>query len=147
MLRSSVFNRFAAIRDLPWRGLQLETSWVAAGHESTRATKFRGYDGNFRSKTIDGFGVGIGRTRPLHERLSFRYGAGLEVADWRDEHQLLTRDRRELVAGIETGLAVRAAARFHLTRYFAVEGNGEKIYWPGIDLSELRYGIGIALTR
>ena len=76
-----------------------------------------------------------------------RYGAGFEVADWRDEHQLLTRDGKELVAGIEGAIAVRGAVRFHLTRYFALVGSAEKVYWRAIDLSELRTGFGIALTR
>jgi hypothetical protein len=118
-MRSSAINRFAAMRDLPWQDLQFEGSWVSTDHESTRSTRFRGNDWN--------------------KRLSIRYGGGVEVADWRDE--------KELVAGIDSAIALRGAARLHVTRHLALSASVEKVYWTGIDLGELRCGIGIALTK
>jgi hypothetical protein len=112
-----------------------------------RPTVFRGFDGNFRSKTIDGIGVGLGRTVWLTDFLSARYGAGIEIADWRDEHQLLTRDGRELVAGVEGGLSLRGAARLKIAPHLAFETTLEKVYWYALDLGELRWGFGLALTR
>jgi hypothetical protein len=146
-LRSVPFTRFTVFRDLNTEHLQLEVSWTAAAHESVLPTEFRGYDGNFRSKTIDGFGIGVSQTRPIFRLLSMRLGAGLEVADWSDEHQLLTRDGRELVAGIETALGASAALRFHVAPFVALEGSLQKLYWQRIDLSEARWSVGIVLTR
>jgi hypothetical protein len=147
MLRKSMFTRFAALRDLPWHDLQLEVSLTTSAHESVLPTMFRGYNGNFRSKTIDAFGVAAWRSLPVTERLTLRYSGGVEVADWRDEHQLLTRDGRGLVAGIEQAFTTAAGLRFQLTPHVALDSTLQKVYWPRIDLGEARWSAGIVLTR
>lgn len=114
MLRKAAFTRFSAFGDLPWHDLQLEVAWNSSAHESMRPTTFRGFGGNFRSKTIDGFSLSVSRTRPLIDRVSLRYSRGIEAADWRDEHQLLMRDGKELRAGIETALTTAIALRYHI---------------------------------
>lgn len=140
-------NRMSVL-SAPWRrDLQLELSWTSSGHESSVPSVFRGYDGNFRSKTIEGYGVALARTFPLTRRLSARVAGGLEVADWRDEHRLLTRNGEELVAGLEVAAVARVALRAQLRPRLAIESNVDKIYWRSIDMSEVRCTAGIVLTR
>jgi hypothetical protein len=148
MLRASAFSQISAFRDIPWYGLEGRVTWTTSAHESVLPTVFLGYDGNFRSKTIDGFGLGVSRTTGrLFEHFSVRYGSGVEVADWRDEHQLLTRDGKELRAGIEAGIGVDVGVRWHFGRNLAFETSFEKVYWPAIDLGEFRTGFGLVITR
>jgi hypothetical protein len=146
-LRSTALNRTGALRTL-WRpDVLLEISWASTAHESSLSSTFRGYDGNFRSKTVEGYGVGLSHLRPLTETLSMRWSAGVEVADWRDEHRLLTRDGEELVAGVEVGVTAGAALRLELQPRLAIETSLQKVYWRGIDLGEVRWTTGIVLTR
>jgi hypothetical protein len=148
MLRASNFSRIEASRELPRGGLAARLVWTASAHESSLSSNFRGYDGNYRSKTIDGIGLGLTRTSGrVFGHFSYVLGAGVEVADWRDEHQLLTRDNQPLVAGIETAFAVDASVRWHVGRNLALVTSFEKLYWQGIDLGETRFGFGLALTR
>jgi hypothetical protein len=148
MLRSSNYSQVAAFRELPWRRVMARVTWTSSAHESTLPTRFRGYDGNYRSKTINGLGLGLARTTGrLFDHFSLRYGGGVEVADWRDEHQLLTRNGQPLVAGVEVGLAVDAALRWHIAPHLALETSFEKVHWRNIDLGESRAGFGIVITR
>ncbi len=146
-LRQTAFNRALAHRALPFGKLDLELSWDATAHESSLSTEFRGYDGNYRSKTIDAYGLGISRIARLSERLALRTAGGVTFADWRDEHQLLTRDGTELRAGIEVGLQATCALRVALDSRLALEAAAQKVYWQRMDLSEARFGFGIVLTR
>src|SRR5687768_11335219 len=112
MLRTSGYSEISAYRRLPWSGLDARITWIASAHESIRPTQFLGYDGNFRSKTIQGLGLGVSRsTARVFGQFSGRYGAGVEVADWRDEHQLLTRDNQPITAGVETAIVLDGALR------------------------------------
>ena len=148
MLRTTSYNAIAAMHRLPWFGLDGRITWIASAHESIRPTIFLGYDGNFRSKTIQGLGLGVSRSLETRlERLALRGGVGVEVADWRDDHQLLTRDGQPLIGGVETAIVLDAAARWQLRRNLAIEGSVGRAYWPGIDLGETRAGIGLVVTR
>jgi hypothetical protein len=147
MLRSSAFTTVSAFRDLPWHGLYGRVSWVSSAHESARPTSFLGYDGNYRSKTIDSIGLGVGRAHSLPWHLSMRYGAGVETADWRDDHQLLTRNGAELIGGVELGLNADVALRFHIGGHLALETAYQRVYWQGIDLGEGRWSLGMVVTK
>lgn len=144
-LRSTSLNRTSVLRT--FRNMQFELSWSSTAHESSVPSVFRGYDGNFRSKTIEGYGLGVAQSRPLTRALSLRYGGGIELADWRDDHNLLTRDGKALVAGIELALTASAALRVQLQPHLAIESSLQKVYWRTIDLGELRWTTGIVLTR
>jgi hypothetical protein len=147
-LRTSNYNQTVAAHRLPWHGLDARIAWTAAAHESIRPTIFKGFENNYRSKTINALGLSVGRTtRRFFDRLSFRCGGGLEIADWRDEHQLLTRDGEALIAGVETAMVAHGAVRWHVDRNLAIEASFEKAYWRGIDLGENRIAFGIAVTR
>lgn len=146
-LRPTALNRTAVFRGFRDRDLQLEVSWTSTAHESSLPSDFRGYGGNFRSKTIEGYGLALSHTRPLTRALSLRWSGGVEVADWRDEHRLLTRNGEELVAGVELAATASAALRLQLRPRLAFEASAQKLYWRGIDLGELRWSAGIVLTR
>ncbi|HEX8173311.1 MAG TPA: hypothetical protein VF824_22445 [Thermoanaerobaculia bacterium] len=146
-LRHTAFTRANASRQLQWHDLQLDLSWSSTAHESALPSTFRGYDNNFRSKTINGFGIGAARSRALFGRGTLRYGGGIELADWRDEHKLLTRNGEELVAGVEVGVTASVAARFPLGPHLAFESLLQKVYWPQLDLGEARLAFGLTLTR
>ena len=141
-LRPAAFHRTAAFFSVT-STLQTHASWTATAHESTRQSTFLGFAGNERGKTIEALGVGVRHSRPISPSWSFRYGGGIELADWADDHQLLG----EIVAGNEWGLAAGAAIRFALARHAAIEGTFEQIAWLDLDLGETRWGLGLVLTR
>src|ERR1051325_1701073 len=140
-LRSTSLNRMSATRG------SLEMSWTSTAHESSVPSVFRGYGGNFRSKTINGYALAFTRTHKWTNAMSLRWSGGVEVADWRDEHQLLTRNGEELKAGVELAMTAGAAVRVRLQPRLAFETSLEKLYWRGIDLGELRWTAGIVLTH
>ena len=147
-LRRAAWQRLAVLYSTSNHSdLQLQASWTAAAHESTALTTFLGFPGNQRGKTIDSLGVGIRHRRPLMPALSFHYGGGVEVADFADEHSLLMRDGEELRGGLELGVAAGAALRAAVAPHAAIEGTLEQIYWRGIGLGELRWGVGLVITR
>jgi hypothetical protein len=147
-LKQAGWHRLTAARELPWLSLEARASWTAFAHESWIATDFRGFPGNERSKTVDAFGLGVWRQQRLGDHFSLHYGAGIEAADWRDEHHLLLdRQLRDIIGGIETSAVLGAALRMRLGRSTALEANVEKSYWTGIRLGEVRWGIGLVLTR
>ncbi|HEX6176804.1 MAG TPA: hypothetical protein VF057_00485 [Thermoanaerobaculia bacterium] len=146
-LRVSNFNQLTAARQLPWKGWEGRVTWIAAAHESTQPTVFYGYDNNFRSKTIQGVGLAVRRSSPLaFDRLSIHYGGGVEVADWSDEHHLLSREGETINAALEWAVTAQAAVRWHLTANLALETAYEKAYWRNIDLGENRLGISLVIT-
>jgi hypothetical protein len=147
-LKEAGWHRLTATRELPWYGLQARATWTASAHESRLHTDFRGYPGNERSKTVDGFGVGVWRQSRLGRHVSLHYGGGLEVADWRDEHHLLVDDRLDdVIGGVEAGVVAGGAVRFRIGRGTALEANVEQVHWTGIGLGETRYGIGLVLVK
>jgi len=144
-LRSTSLNRTSVLRT--FRRVQFELSWSSTAHESSLPSVFRGYDGNFRSKTIEGYGLGVAQSHALTRALSLRWSGGVEVADWRDDHKLLTRDGKELVAGVELALAASAGIRLQLQPRLAIESSLQQLYWRALDLGELRWTTGIVITR
>ena len=147
-LKQAGWHRLTAARELPWLGLEARASWTAFAHESWMRTDFRGFPGNERSKTVDAFGLGVWRRQRLGERFSLHYGTGVEIADWRDEHHLLLdRQFRDVIGGVEMSGIAGAALRMHLGGHTALEANIEKSYWTGLRLGEVRWGVGLVLTR
>lgn len=140
-LRAAAYQRIAAMYYLG-QNLQLQASWTATAHESTRLTTFMGYPGNERGKTIESLGLALRHRHRLTDSLSFHYSGGLELADWADEHHLLP-----VVAGTESGFTGSASIRFALAPHASVEGGVERIWWRGLDLNETRWGVGLVLTR
>ena len=147
-LKEAGWHRLTASRDLPWLGLQARATWTASAHESRLHTDFLGYPGNERSKTVDGFGLGAWKQWKLGNHVSLHYGAGVEVADWRDDHHLLVNDDlHDVIGGVEAGVVAGGAVRFRIGRGTAIEAHVEQVHWTGISLGETRYGIGLALVK
>ncbi|HYC91505.1 MAG TPA: hypothetical protein VEO54_19960 [Thermoanaerobaculia bacterium] len=147
-LKEAGWHRLTASRDLPWLGLQARATWTASAQESRLHTNFRGYPGNERSKTVDGFGLGVWKQQQLGRFFSLHYGGGVEVADWRDDHHLLVNhDFHDVIGGVEAGLVAGGAVRFRIGRGTAIEAHVEQVHWTGISLGETRYGIGLALVK
>jgi hypothetical protein len=147
-LKPAAWHRLTAARALPWLDLEIRGTWTASAHESRQATDFRGFRGNERSKTVDAFGLGAWRGHRLGHRFSVHYGAGFEVADWRDEHHLLLdRELQDIIGGVETGLLAGAALRMRTGGGTALEVHAEQAYWTHIGLGETRWGIGLVLTK
>ena len=66
-------------------------------------------------------------------------GAGAELADWSDEHQLLG----SVTGGTEVAPALKLAVGFPITEQLAFVVTTEHLYWPGIDLGESRLLLGV----
>jgi hypothetical protein len=146
-LKGAPYHRLAIFRDTKW-GVQAYTTWTATAHESSLEGIYKGYSGNYRSKTIDAFGIGVRRKHPFNQYLTFLYGGGIEAADWRDDYGLLVRDSgTHVLGGIEGAIAVSGAVRFDIVRGTALELHAEQLYWTGIRLGEMRWGIGLVLGR
>ena len=146
-LRRNEFHRLAAMRALRWRAMQVAVSWTGTAHESSRSGVFMGYPGNFRTNVVDAYGVGLRRGLPLSDDVSVRLGAGAEVADWEDEFQFLSDENgRTITGGMEIGASAAIGLRLRAASHFSVEATAEQSYWPGIDIGELRLGIGMIVT-
>lgn len=147
-LASTQYHRMSVLRELRVPRLQAYFEWTATAHESTLPGVYKGFPFNFRSKTINSFGAGLRHSRPLTESLSLRYGGGFEVADWRDDYDLLVRRSGTRVpGGVEVAAAASGAIRYRLGRGIALEGSLEQLWWSGIRLGERRYGVGLVFTR
>lgn len=80
--------------------------------------------------------------------LSAHYGAGIEVADWRDPYPLLvSRNQQPLRGGIEGALTASGALRYRLRRGLSLEATVQQLYWRDLQLGESRWGAGIVLSR
>ena len=146
-LRATGVTRLSASRSISKGHMALEISSTATAHESIRSTVFNGYGGNYRSKTIDSVGVGLMRAFDLTHYFGVRVSSGLELADWRDQHQLLTRDGRELAAGVEHAFTAGVGFRVKVGQHLAIDTLVQQVYWHTIDLGEARVTFGIAATR
>jgi hypothetical protein len=147
-LHTTAYHRLSAFRDVRTPSTQLELSWISTAHESSLFSAYRGYPGNQRGKTINGFGLGAHRSVDASRRVSLRYGGGIEVADWRDPYPLLVSGNGRVVrGGVETAVTGSAALRYRLGRGLSIEANAQQLYWRAIHLGETRWGVGLALTR
>ena len=146
-LRSNEFHKLTAARALPWRGTQLAVSWAGAAHESSKPGVFMGYPGNFRTNVVDAYGLSLRRGRALSDDVTLRYGAGAEVADWEDEFRFLLDESGDtIVGGMEIGASAGIGVRLRAASHFSIEASAEQLYWPGIDIGELRLGVGIIIS-
>ena len=139
-LRRAPFTRLSTEHGLT-ENARLVVSWTSSGHESQLKTSFRGYPGNERSKTINGFGLAVDRSAHV-----LSGGTGMEVAQWKDDHALLTDQNGVVNAGIEFALELHAAIRQRIGRRLALEGSIQQLYWPNLRLAETRIGVGIAFV-
>ena len=146
-LRRNEFHKLTALRELPWRDTQALVSWTGTAHESSLAGVFMGYPGNFRTNVVDSYGIGVRRNVTVRDDVTLRYGAAAEIADWEDEFQFLRDEEGDTIdGGLEAGASIHAGVLLRAAAHFSVEAMAEQVYWPGIDIGELRLGIGIVVT-
>lgn len=148
-LRRAPYYRLLATREIDRWNADLQLSWTSSSHESVRTSRYRGFEGNQRGKTIDGYGVGLRRTLQASPNWSLRYGAGIEVSDWRDDHHLLfdLKNQTDVVAGVEIATSLAASVRYQMSAHTAFEASAEQLYWTGIRMGERRWGFGLVITR
>ena len=137
-LSRAPFTRLTAARRIGARSA-VGISYLTAAHESTRKTVFMGFPENERGKTINGIGIDWTAEVLTAPRYFIEIGAGAELADWSDEHQLLPVD-----GGTEVAPVVRLSAGIPLTARLALIATSEHLYWTGISLGESRLSIGIS---
>jgi hypothetical protein len=119
-----------------------------AGFESSVRTEFKGVSGNERSKEINGFTALWDLELPGGERTRWRIGAGAKLADWKDRYNLLLDDQGQDVLGSRTelGVLLKAETVFRPQSRFPILGGVEQVYWPDIDLGELRLRAGLQIA-
>ncbi|HEX2120458.1 MAG TPA: hypothetical protein VHL59_02350 [Thermoanaerobaculia bacterium] len=137
-LSRAPFTRSTAARRISDRSA-VGVNYLTSAHESTQKTVFMGFPENERGKTIIGVGVDWTATLLTTPRYYVELGAGIEVADWADEHQLLP-----VSGGIEVAPALALTAGIPLTPRLALVVTSEHLYWSGIGLGESRLSIGLA---
>ena len=70
--------------------------------------------------------------------------AAVEFKGWVGFDQNIWQD---IIGGVETSGVIGGAVRMRLGRSTALEANVENSYWSGIGLGEIRWGVGLVLTR
>jgi hypothetical protein len=144
-LSKALFTRLGVQRAIT-RSLDGQFSWTSSAHESYVPGVFMGFPGNFRSKTIDAFGLSVRGTRSLSSELVAFAKGGAEAADWIDEHELLVDNGEVVKGGFELGVLVGGGVRYQLPESsLGVEAFAEHVWWPGIGLGEVRTGVAIII--
>ncbi|HYK05218.1 MAG TPA: hypothetical protein VE974_25940 [Thermoanaerobaculia bacterium] len=143
-LSKALFTRLGVQRALT-PSMHGQFSWTSSAHESYLPGVFMGFPGNFRSKTIDAFGLSVHARRELFPELVVFAKAGAEAADWTDEHGLLIDDGEVVDGGFEVGVVAGGGVRYQLRESLGVEAFAEHVWWPGIGVGEVRTGLALVI--
>jgi hypothetical protein len=143
-LSNAFFTRLAVQRTLT-PSLQGQFSWTSTAHESELEGVFMGFPGNFRSKTIDAFGLSVRGMRSWSPRWTAFATAGAEGADWSDDHDLLVDDGEVVEGGFELGAVVGGGVRYKIRERLSADAFAEHVWWPGIGMGELRMGVALVI--
>ena len=83
-----------------------------------------------------------------NDRSRWRVGAGVKVADWKDEFNfLLDEDGTQIIGSDrELGGLLKAEVVFKPESRFPILVGLEQLYWPGIDLGEFRLRGGLQIV-
>ncbi|HEX8618502.1 MAG TPA: hypothetical protein VF911_13020 [Thermoanaerobaculia bacterium] len=144
-LSNALFTRLSVQRAMT-PAIEGAFSWTSSAHESEVEGVFMGFGGNYRSKTVEAYGLSVRATHALSSRWSAFANGGAEAADWSDDHGLLIGEAGEVLdGGFELGVSIGGGVRRALTDDLAVEAFVEHVWWPGLDLGEIRSGVGIVI--
>jgi hypothetical protein len=143
-LSKALFTRLGVERAIT-PSLDGQFSLTSSAHESYLPGVFMGFPGNFRSKTIDAFGLSVRGTRQLSPKFTGFAKAGAEAADWADEHELLVDHGEVVEGGFELGVVVGGGVRYQLRDSLGVEAFAEHVWWPGIGVGEVRTGVALVI--
>jgi hypothetical protein len=144
-LSKALFTRLAVQRAIT-PSLEGQFSLTSSAHESYLPGVFMGFPGNFRSKTIDAFGLAVRGTRPLSPDFEGFATAGAEAADWADEHELLVDDGEIVEGGFVLGVVVGGGVRYRLRESIGIDAFAEHVWWPGIGVGEVRTGVALVIN-
>ncbi|MDP9191599.1 MAG: hypothetical protein M3P06_07835 [Acidobacteriota bacterium] len=142
-LSRAPFWRFTASRGVTDR-TSVGVSYISAAHESKRKSVFLGYPDNERGKTINGLGVDWIFELAATPRYFVELSAGVEAADWSDDHQLLQSADRTISGGFEIAPALKLSVGLPLTENLALVVSTDQLYWTGIDLGESRLAVSLS---
>jgi hypothetical protein len=137
-LSRAPFTRVTAARRIDDRST-VGVTYMTSAHESTQKTVFMGFPENERGKTINGIGIDWTVEVLTTPRWFVELGAGAELADWSDEHQLLPDP-----AGNELAPVVKVSVAFPLRPHLALVATSEQLYWTGIGLGESRLALSLS---
>lgn len=144
-LSNALFTRLSVQRKIVGN-IEGVFSWTSAAHESEVEGVFMGFGGNYRSKTIEAYGLSVRVPFALSSQWSAFATAGAEAADWSDDHGLLIGEACEVVdGGFEFGVGVGGGVRRALTDDLSLDVYAEHVWWPGIGLGEVRVGAGVVI--
>ncbi len=138
----SVFRRIGKTRSRLGLGLDI------AAFESMVRTEFKGVSGNERSKEVGGITAMWDFEFAEMDWLGWRVGAGVKLADWEAGSGLLLNEQgQEVVENrIDLGVLLKVDAVFKPRSRFPILTGIEQVYWPEIDLGELRLRLGLQIA-
>jgi hypothetical protein len=138
----SVFRRIGDTKSRLGLGLDI------AGFESMVRTDFKGVSGNERSKEVAGLAAVWDFEFAEGDRSRWRVGGGVKLADWEAGTGLLLDDQGEEVVEnkMDLGVLLKVDAVFKPQSRFPILTGLEQVYWPEIDLSELRVRLGLQVA-
>lgn len=119
----------------------------SSAHESEAKTEYFGVSGNERSQTIHSAAVTWHREHRASVAAGLRYGLGLEVGNWEDEHSLLLDGSGDsLSMGFEAGLLGQIDGILDVAPGVRLLLGIEKTYWRSFGLGELRLRAGFEIS-
>jgi hypothetical protein len=145
-LSAAPFSRLSIFRSLPDRPDRFALSLQATAHESEAKTVFFGTPGNERGKTVHVGAATWHRELALRQHVRWRYGIGIELSNWDDDHSLLLNKAGEPIeAGFEVGALASLEGMAAIRPGLRLVVGAEKAYWRSVGLGELRLRIGVEI--
>ena len=116
--------------------------------ESTERLVFQSVPGNERTDELFGFAGIWDRRIVATARWRWRAGAGIKMSDWSDEFGLLLDEQNVPIVGSSTelGALVKTDVLLNPDSRFPLLLGLEQLYWPDIELGELRVRLGVELA-
>ena len=140
---SSLSIHRAVVPGRDFLGLLIRSS----AQESEAKSEYFGVSGNERGQTIHAAALTWHREHRTSGRAGWRYGLGLEVGNWEDEHSLLLDDSGDSIsAGFEAGFLGHIDGTLHVAPGVRLIFGIEKTYWRSLGLGELRLRTGFEIS-
>jgi hypothetical protein len=146
-LSAAPFSRLSAHRAIGRRGHRAGLAVQTTAHESEAKTVYFGVSGNERGKSVHSAALTWHREPHAGGPRRWRYGLGLEFANWDDDHSLLNDPSGKPVeGGFETGLLAHIGGTADIAPGARLVLGAEKAYWSRIGLGEVRFILGVEIS-